>query len=42
VIAIEPHPENIARLKRHIVLNRFKNVILVEEALSDKEAITDL
>jgi len=42
VISIEPHPENIARLKRHIVLNGFKNVILVEEALSDKESITDL
>ncbi len=42
VITIEPHPENIARLKRHIVLNGFKNVILVEETLSDKESITDL
>jgi len=42
VIAIEPHPANIARLKRHILLNGFKYVILVEEALSDKESITDL
>lgn len=42
MIAIEPYPANIARLKRHILLNGFKNVILVKEALSDKESITDL
>jgi FkbM family methyltransferase len=42
VIAIEPHPENITRLKRNIMLNRFKNVDIIEAGISDKESYMDL
>jgi FkbM family methyltransferase len=42
VIAIEPHPENITRLKRNIILNRFENVDIIEAGISDKESYMDL
>lgn len=36
VIAIEPHPQNIANLKKGIELNGFKNVKIVEKACSNR------
>ncbi len=42
VIAIEPHPANIARLKRNIMLNESKNVSIIEEGINYKESEMDL
>jgi FkbM family methyltransferase len=35
VVAFEPHPENIERLRRNIDLNLFSNVVVVARAASD-------
>jgi FkbM family methyltransferase len=35
VVAFEPHPENCKRLRRNVELNRFSNVVIVEQAVSD-------
>jgi FkbM family methyltransferase len=37
VISFEPLPENVAYLRRHVQLNRLKNVRLVEAAVSDSD-----
>lgn len=37
VIAIEPNPYNFKLLKKGVEANNFKNVILINKALSDKE-----
>lgn len=42
VIAIEPHPLNLAKLYRHIELNRFDNIVVIESALSYEETKMDL
>jgi FkbM family methyltransferase len=36
VFAFEPHPQNFALLKKNIKLNGYKNVTLVEKAVSNK------
>lgn len=35
VVAFEPHPENVAKLRRNIDLNAFANVVVVPKATSD-------
>jgi FkbM family methyltransferase len=37
VIAFEPSPANLARLRRHLELNRCVNVRIIEKAISDSE-----
>ncbi len=37
VIAFEPSPDNLARLRRHLELNDCKNVRVIEIAVSDRE-----
>jgi FkbM family methyltransferase len=37
VIAFEPNPANVARLKEHLRLNKIDNVQVVEAAVSDSE-----
>jgi FkbM family methyltransferase len=39
VIAFEPSPDNLSRLRRHIELNRCTNVRVIELAVSDSEGI---
>lgn len=36
IIAFEPDPDNFALLKKNIEINNYKNVILVQKAVSDK------
>ena len=36
VIAFEPNPTNVANLKRHMQLNRVKNVEIIQAAVSDR------
>lgn len=36
VFAFEPLPDNIARLRRHLALNRISNVEVIEAAVSDR------
>lgn len=38
VYAFEPHPENFRILKKNIEYNGYKNVILINKAVSDKKA----
>jgi FkbM family methyltransferase len=40
VVACEPAPRNVAFLRRHIELNRLKNVEVVEAAIFDRHATT--
>lgn len=42
VIAIEPYPENAARLKNNITLNGFKKVRIVEKALAEHPGSVEL
>ncbi len=39
VLAFEPSPPNLARLYRHIELNRYSNVQVLELAIGDREGI---
>jgi FkbM family methyltransferase len=36
VYAFEPNPRNIFYLKKHIYLNKIKNIIIIESAVCDK------
>jgi len=40
VVAFEPNKKNLEILKRHLKINRCKNVIVVDKAVSDKTGIT--
>ena len=42
VFAFEPDPKNFSVLKRNIELNNYKNVILVQKAVSNKNGNTNL
>ena len=39
VISFEPSPRNISYLKKHIELNRLRNVTLLETAVGDKDGV---
>lgn len=42
VFAFEPEPNNFSTLEKNVKLNRFKNVVLVRKAVSDKTGNIDL
>lgn len=41
IIAVEPNPYHFELLKKGVEINGFKNIILINKALSDKEGIAD-
>jgi len=42
VFAFEPHPHNFAVLEKNVRINGYKNIVLVQKAVSDKSEYTNL